>query len=293
MCYRSFGEKVIHSISLSAFAKINVGLKITNRLPNGYHCIHSLFQEINLNDTVDITRTNSQNIDFSASGLDVPEDSSNLCVKSANYFCEKFGITEGFHIHLEKRIPIGSGLGGGSSDAAATLIGLRTLTKINISDNQMIKLSAKIGADVPFFINGGLQLAENIGDKLTPIKEHIFKDYIFVLVKPNFDISTSWAYSELRKTLQLDKLGHKFAPILKPIKWQLFENDFEKVILPSYPEVGRIKQVLIEHDALHACLSGSGSTVFGVFHNNETALKAVELLPSYQTFLTLPKYRHL
>ena len=145
-----------------------------------------------------------------------------------------------------------------------------------------------MGADIPFFIRGGLQLAEGIGEKLTPQDDHTLQGFHFLLIIPPFQISTAYAYGSLNKPLSLVKNHYNFAPVTKPVNWKLFENDFEKVIRKAYPEIGDIKENLQGAGALFAGLSGSGSTVFGVFDNLKTAKLTREKFSRYQAFLTSP-----
>ncbi len=273
-----------------AHAKVNLGLKITGRLPDGYHTLHSLFLEIDLADELTFTPNESGNVGFSTSGLEIPGGGKNLCVKAAELLKREYHVPEGAHIHLEKKIPIGAGLGGGSSDAAATLKSLNVLWGLNLPDGELAKLAVNIGADVPFFIGGGLQLAENIGDELTPVDGSCLNDLTLLLVKPHFEISTSWAYAELKRYLNPEENVHNFAPISKPMNWQLFENDFERVIVSTYPEVGEIKSELLSLNAVFASLSGSGSTMYGIFDDRASAMKAAWHFASrqYWTFTARP-----
>ena len=260
-------------LNIPAYAKINIGLKITGRLSNGYHTLYSLFQEIDLHDNLTISSIDSDKVVFTSSGIPIPGNGLNLCVKAANLLKKRYQIHHGVKIHLSKNIPIGAGLGGGSSDAATTLKALTNVWGLKISESQMISLSTELGADVPFFIHGGLQLAENIGDKLSSQNPKIFSGLYMLLIKPEYDISTPWAYEQIKKYLIIQENISNFAPLETPIKWQLFENDFERVIESTYPEVSNIKNRLIESGAVFASLSGSGSTVYGIFDNQKEAEK--------------------
>ena len=258
-------------INIPAYAKINIGLKITGRLTNGYHTLYSLFQEIDLHDILSISLLEEDKIDFTSSGIPIPGSGLNLCVKAAELLKKRYHINKGVKIHLDKNIPIGAGLGGGSSDAAATLKALTHLWELKIPHMEMIKISTELGADIPFFITGGLQLAENIGDKLTPQDGEILSQFYILLIKPEYDISTPWAYEQIKRYLIIPENISNFAPLETPVKWQLFENDFERVIESTYPEVGKIKHRLIKSGSVFASLSGSGSTVYGIFDNQKEA----------------------
>ena len=229
---------------------------------------------------------------LSVEGIDLPVDESNLISKAYQLIRSMAGkVDTEYAIHLIKQIPIGGGLGGGSSNAAATLNALNHLWKLNFSLQKLEKMGAEIGADVPFFIKGGVQLVEGIGDILTPVDPNLLEGYSFLLVVPPIHISTPWAYNALNKTLQPNKRLPKFPPLSKPMKWELFDNDFERVIRKTYPEISNIKEKLQNAGALYAGLSGSGSTVFGVFDNHQKAEALLENFSSYQTFLSSPVFR--
>lgn len=234
----------------------------------------------------------SATFQLSAEGAEVPDDDSNLISKAYKIIRAKTETVDTeYTIHLKKRIPIGGGLGGGSSNAAATLKALNQLWKLNLSPQELEKMGAELGADVPFFIKGGVQLIEGIGDMLTPIDLAPLEGISFLLVVPPIHISTPWAYGALNKSLQPDKSHPKFPPLSKPMKWELFDNDFERVIRKTYPEIGKIKENLQNAGALYAGLSGSGSTVFGVFDNQQKAEALLGNFSPYQTFLSSPVFR--
>ena len=230
---------------------------------------------------------------LSVEGIALTVDESNLISKAYQLIrsmAEK--VDTEYAIHLIKQIPIGGGLGGGSSNAAATLNALNQLWKLNFSLQELEKMSVELGADVPFFIKGGLQLVEGIGDILTPMDYALLKEYSFLLVVPPIQISTPWAYGVLNKSLQPNKRQPKFSPLSKPMKWELFDNDFERVIRKTYPEISNIKEKLQNAGALYANLSGSGSTVFGVFGNKQKAEALWGNFSPYQTFLSSPVFHY-
>ena len=186
---------------------------------------------------------------------------------------------------------MGGGLGGGSSNAGMTLLALNQLWKLNKTDKELEDLGAKVGADVPFFIKGGVQLIEETGDILTQVENCEIDSYYFLLVIPSIHISTQWAYAKLNKSLEVGKSDLKFPTLSSPMKWELFDNDFEQVIRKTHPEIGKIKSCLLDAGALYAGLSGSGSTVFGVFDNHQKAEALLENFSPYQTFLSSPVFR--
>ena len=277
-------------ISFLSHAKINLGLQVLNKRENGYHNIQSCFVEIDLEDTLDFSQSSS--FQLSVEGADIPINESNLISKAYQLIRVKAEkVQTEFFIHLKKRIPIGGGLGGGSSNAAVVLKALNQLWHLNLSVGELEVMGTEIGADVPFFIKGGIQLVEGIGDILSSVDPIPMKDLHFILVVPPIHISTSWAYRALNKTLQPNKTHPKFPPLSKPMKWELFDNDFERVIHETYPEIGEIKANLQKAGVLYAGLSGSGSTVFGVFDNLQKAESILEHFKQYQTFLTSPVFR--
>ena len=209
--------------------------------------------------------------------------------RAAHLILNEFSISQGIDITLHKKIPIGAGLGGGSSNAISVIKGLIQLFDINYNREQIIPLCEQLGADVAFFIDGGLQEASGIGSDLTPINQKLDKFY-FLLVYPNIEISTKWAYNNYKKYLDYKSIKTNFLPLSDNLNWSLLENDFEKVVLSTYPEIREIKNELQKSDSLFSSLSGSGSTMFGVYDNLESVNKAKDLFKAYQTFTALPVY---
>ena len=169
------------------------------------------------------------------------------------------------------------------------MIGINNLYNIGLTTNQLIDMSLSIGADVPFFIEGGIQHGQSIGEKLTPLK--IKLPYTILLVFPNRVVNTGWAYSQIRNKLEIPIKALNFADLIEKdiIPFQLFENDFEAIVVPTYPEIGEIKETLRAQGARFASLSGSGSTVYGIFDDEADALSAESpLTTSYSTFITEP-----
>ena len=270
-------------------AKINFGLKVLNKRPDNYHNIKSYFIEISLNDELSFTK--SDRFHLSIEGLDLSGD-NNLIEKAYNLLKKNYdNINTDYSIHLTKRIPLGGGLGGGSSNAGITLLALNKLWKLNKTKKQLEDLAVELGADVPFFINGGVQLIEGTGDILTKVNNSKIYNYYFLLVIPEIHISTPWAYEKLNKSLEVNKSDIKFPTLSSPMKWELFDNDFERVIRKTHPEIGNIKRKLLNAGALFASLSGSGSTVFGIFNSIQKAKLTLREFSNYQTFIASPVYR--
>ena len=270
---------------LKSKAKVNIGLQIRDRRPDGYHTIHTLFQELDFHDIITLEKRES-GCGFSSNVDWLKNDDSNLCVKAWRKMVDVFGIG-GISIQLEKRIPAGGGLGGGSSNAATVLKGLRQLYELDLSDDELESLSVDLGADVPFFIRGGLQSGDGIGDVLKPLKPRI--DGCFLCVVPDLYIDTKWAYGQVKNILDKPKDLVNFAGFIQKVNipFELFENDFEAIVVPAYPEIGHIKNSLRAHGARFASLSGSGSTVYGIFDEEVDAkLAKSQIFSHYNTFIT-------
>ena len=273
-------------------AKINLGLKILNKRPDNYHNIHSYFMEINLSD--ELTFSPNENHSLSIIGNcpnQFPLNENNLITKAYRLMqSHLYSSKSNYLIKIKKNIPIGSGLGGGSSNAATTLKALNELWDLNFSNKKLEKLGLSLGADVPFFIKGGFQLAEGLGEKLSPQKIDLLLDLYMLLIISPIHISTATAYAKLNKSLHTNHDHSKFPPVSKPVNWQLFENDFENMNGKTYPEIRKLKKVLYDSGAIYSGLSGSGSAMFGVFNNLNCAKKAQKEFSNQQTFLASPVF---
>ena len=276
-------------VSIRSNAKLNLGLKIEEKRDDGYHNISTFMQEISLYDEIQLAHNNSNLINLSLKGLPTPNDSSNLCYIAAKAFLDRYDINTGIDITLNKTIPIGAGLGGGSSNAVSVVKGLAKLFDIQVNEEAIKLIVSNAGADIPFFIKGGLQLSEGIGHDLTTVQP-LLKNYYFLLIYPAIEISTKWAYKEYRKYLEMSTIKTKFHPLSDKVEWSLLENDFEKVVLSTYPEIREIKNELQKSDSLFSSLSGSGSTMFGVYDSLESVRKSSDLFNEYQTYEALPVY---
>mgnify|MGYP003684765051 FL=1 len=278
------------SININSYAKVNIGLKILNKRSDGYHNISTVFQEIDLFDSITISKSDGP-LKFSSNVEWLQNDQNNLCVIAYNYIKNIYKIG-GANIVLKKNISRGSGLGSGSSNAAATMKGLREIYNLEVADSELIKIGSKIGADVPFFINGSTQVGEGIGEKLTSIRS--LMDAQYLIVTPNIPIDTKWAYSQFKNNLDNCSSPAKFSDSFRGKTINLdtlkfFENDFESVVFPTYPEIGAIKNKLIALGAKFASLSGSGSTVYGIFDDDANIDKAFShFFPRHKTFIAHP-----
>ena len=281
-------NKHMNSIDLKAHAKVNIGLQVKDQRKDGFHNIHTVFQELELHDRILIEKQ-SRDWSIKINNSKIPTDESNTCIQAYLAVKKQFPEIGGVSITLKKHIPSGAGLGGGSSDAAAILKGLKELFDLPLDNRELSEIAVKIGADVPFFILGGTQIGNGIGDVLTPLSNSI--EGFYLLIVPDIFISTAWAYKALKKHLKDDIDRPNFAHFLESnnISNVIFDNDFERIVIPTYPKIGEIKEGLLETGASYASLSGSGSTVFGIFDEEAKAKQAEShFQKQYQTFLTRP-----
>ena len=245
-------------------AKINLGLNVVERRPDGYHNIETVFYPIGLNDVLEVVASDScTDYSFSSSGIELGDDpEDNLIVKAYRLLRSEYQFPA-VDISLIKQIPFGAGLGGGSADAAFMLKALKDMFELKITPGKLEKYAALLGADCPVFIKNKPVFASGIGNIFTPIKISL-KGYFLLLVKPDIHVSTPEAYSlvvpEKPEVSLLDL-------IKRPITdWkELIKNDFEKSVFPIYPEIETIKSNLYEMGAVYASMSGSGSSVYGIF----------------------------
>lgn len=275
-------------IKLKTGAKINIGLRILKKRKDGYHNISTVFQELKFGDELKISKADKK-CRFSSNVEWLKNDDTNLCVQTWMKMKEHFPVIKGVDIKLEKQIPFGAGLGGGSSNAAGIIKGLNSIYKLNLSELQMKSIALSLGADVSFFIKGGTQQGEGIGDKLeilpSPVRGAV------LLVIPDIHIDTSWAYGMIKKRLDYVDISPNFPGLFKEniFPEEIFKNDFEKIVFPAYPEIGKIKAALIDLGAVYASLSGSGSTVYGIFNNESFASSAkLHFNSTYHTVVTSP-----
>jgi len=262
-------------IKLKAHAKINVGLRIGGRRADGYHEIWSILQEIDLRDEISLRE--APDFVFSAAGetSDLPVDDQNLCVRAARLLQAETGCRRGAHLELDKRIPIGAGLGGGSSDAASVLKGLNRLWGLGLNQAALIELAGQLGSDVPFFILGGCCVATGRGEILRKI-DPIIRDALIVIA-PKVHIDTAWAYKNIKNYRLTSKLENiKLMDLKKADVLRLLGNDFEPLVFSRHPALGVLKERLLQAGAYYASLSGSGSSIYGVFHSEESARRAFD-----------------
>ena len=281
---------MFRSIKCYPPAKINLSLRILFKRVDGYHEIETLLQTVNLTDSLEISLTNNHSIELNVFKSDIPSDESNLCFKAAELFSKEVKGFCGCKIELTKTIPDGAGLGGGSSDAASTLKSLNELFDYTLSNEKLFKLASTLGSDVPFFLREGTAVGNGRGDILTYVETTW--NYPVLIVCPSFKISTSWAYQNLKIALTSQTNYNILLSLLskgiKPTDFdKLFSNDFESLVFSKYPNLGELKKRLYQQGAFFAGLSGSGSSLFGLFFPSEQiqSLKS-NFQDQFKVFLT-------
>ena len=244
--------------------KINLGLNIIDKRKDGYHNLETIFYPLNFSDALEIIFT-PYDSEFTVTGLPVSNDQNNLCIKAYDLIKKDFPKLPFIKLHLHKVIPIGAGLGGGSADAAFTLQILNEKFLLGLSDEQLKNYALQIGSDCPFFLFNKPSFATGRGEHLELVSLDL-SEYKIMLVNPNIHIDTSWAFSNIEPVKPKRSLKEIIIQPIKTWKQQLI-NDFEAPVSKIYPEIKRIKDILYERGAVYASLSGSGSTVYGIFNN--------------------------
>lgn len=266
-------------VHLLAPAKLNLRLKVIGRRPDGYHELVSVMVPVGLFDELDIRLRSVSGIELVCKGgIALAAGEHNLVHRAAEAFLDAAGLNAGLAIELTKRIPVAAGLGGGSSDAAAVLLGLSRLFDSPLSRRRLLILARSLGADVPFFLEQKPCIARGIGDIIEPIE--VLPRYWYVLVNPGIAVSTAWAFGHLKLRLTTGEYAFIVKTLeKKPLELsELLENDLETVTAAHYPAVGNLKDALKRAGALGALMSGSGPTVFGVFESERQASLAAERL---------------
>lgn len=266
---------------LRALAKINLGLDILGKREDGYHEVKMIMQTIQMYDVLEMKKVKKPGISLSVNYPYIPSDERNLVYKAAKLLMDEFQVKEGVDIRLEKFIPVAAGMAGGSSDAAAAMVGINHLFKLGLSEKDLMDRAVNIGADVPYCIMRGTALAEGIGEKLTRIAQ--VPDCYVLIGKPGIGVSTKTAY----ESLQLDKIqSHPdIDGMIRDIEngnllamTDKMGNVFESGIIGKYPVIGEIKDLMEANGALKAMMSGSGPTVFGIFDDREKMEAAAAVL---------------
>ena len=256
---------------LRAFAKINLVLRVGALRPDGFHEVRTVFQTIDWHDEIQLEPATQ----FRFSSNAPPQDQSNLVVRAARMFEEAAGVVANVGIHLEKRLPVGAGLGGGSADAAVTFLGLMKLYDVRMPLEKQRDALRSLGSDVPFFALGGRAFGIGRGDEISPLED--ITDYWLVVV-PGVSVRTREAYSWLTTTERPVSIEGFCAQFLSSAGEEPLVNDFERPVYARYPELQQIKEALLDHGAFDASLSGSGSAIFGQFRSEEQARSAMAML---------------
>jgi 4-diphosphocytidyl-2-C-methyl-D-erythritol kinase len=242
-------------------AKINIGLNVTQRRPDGFHNLESVFYPVRWNDALEILP--SEKTEFTSSGIEIPGNpESNLCLKAYGLLKADFDIAP-VKMHLHKNIPIGAGLGGGSSDAAFALKGLNELFELNLTPEQLENYARKLGADCAFFIQNKPVYAYNKGDEFEPVKLHL-SGYHIIIVYPEIHITTAEAYGKIQPKPAEIPVKEALQNAMENWHKTVF-NDFETALFPTYPILPKLKAQLHHAGAVYASMTGSGSAVFGIF----------------------------
>ncbi len=271
------------SVVLKSYGKINLGLDVVKRRPDGYHEVRMIMQTVGLCDTLTMKKQKKDEITMRCDLSFLPTDQKNLVYQAAALMKEKYGISTGVEIDLRKRIPVAAGMAGGSSNCAAAIKGMSQMFDLKLSKEEMCEIGVSLGADVPYCIWGGTALAEGIGEKLTKMPP--MPDCWILIAKPGISVSTAFAY----KNLQLDQLHHHpdIDGMIRDLKEKdldgicsKLENVLETVTIPKYPIIRQIKEHLLTMGAEGSLMSGSGPTVFGIFKDKKTVKKALESLRS-------------
>lgn len=288
-------------ITIKTPTKINIVLRVTGKRANGYHDLLMLNEKLNLCDEITIEAEkktslgSKRNITTTSSDPSVPTDETNICYKAANALLD-FAKDESHNvkIHILKRIPVAAGLGGGSSDGAAVLLGLNEILNLGFDNSRLAQIGVKLGADVPFFLYDGPAICEGIGDQITTLEK--LPNMWIILINPNFPVSTKWVYEEFDKLrgLQLTEENQGVSSLPLPARVvvagrhfkgldglaKVVHNDLELVTAKKFPEIEQIKKLLVECGAIKSWMSGSGPTVIGMFGSEKICADAAKKIRS-------------
>ena len=260
-------------ISLKAPAKVNLFLEILGKRDDGFHEIETIMQEIDLADSLQFEET-QEGVKLECNDKNIPVNQDNLVCKAANLILKECGIKKGVLINLEKNIPVGAGLGGGSSDAATTLKALNSLWKVGLNNEELMEFAAKLGSDIPFFINGKTALCRGRGELITPVEVRNRMDYIILF--PRVHISTETIYKNLK--IDLTKKRKDVSFFLDALKYseaasisKLLFNRLEEIIFATYPDLLQVKSTLESFGFCGLSISGSGSAFFGLCNDRHQA----------------------
>lgn len=268
------------SIKIKTYAKINIGLDVTGKREDGYHLLDSVMQQVDLYDIVTIEKTNTGKIELDSNNKNIPLDEKNLAWKAAAKLMEESNNITGVKIYIEKNIPMAAGMAGGSTDGAAVFTGINELFELGYTKEELCAFAVKLGADIPFCIEGGTRRCEGIGEVMTRLTKK--PEMYAIIVKPDIEVSTKYVYSNLK----LDSVSH---PDMNAILEGFEEMDLKKicsnmgnvlasVTLEKHPELKTLLKYIDETGAVGSLMSGSGPTVFGLFDSFDDAKKAEDAI---------------
>lgn len=288
----------MRSVRIPACAKVNLCLQVVGRRADGYHDLRTVFQTLSLHDTLEISLHAGPGIELTCSDASLPIGKDNLVWRAADALRRELRLRRGIRVQLTKRVPVAGGLGGGSSDAAATLIGLLRLSGQRLALSRLSEIAAELGADVPVFLFGGRALGVGRGDQIFPLPDGARRAVVVVSPR-DIGVSTQeafrWLGRKLTKPAADSKLWSFCALCWSPQEAPL-ENDFEEAVFQRHPRLARIKRTLLQAGAAGAALAGSGSAVFGLFRNPAQARRTAQMFSGNRVFvcrtLSREEYRH-
>ncbi len=281
----------MRSLKLLSYAKINLGLWVLNKRKDGYHNIFSIIQAIDLADRI-ILQKISSGIILKSDSRQIPQNEKNLAFRAAKIFLANTKIKFGVKIFIQKKIPVAAGLGGGSSNAAFVLKGLNKLFDAKISNKKLAQWGQKLGADVPFFFSRGTAFVRGKGENVKPVVLPL--SYWVVLVKPQGQVTSQWAYSHYKFNLTNKTKLLNFSSQRNPNNFgemlNLCKNDLETTVSKKFPIINKIKKQMLEGGAIYSAMSGSGPAVFGIFKDKLQAREVVKKFKNrqYAVFITRP-----
>jgi 4-diphosphocytidyl-2-C-methyl-D-erythritol kinase len=262
-------------LKIKSFAKINLGLEVLGKRADGYHDLRTLYQSVNLFDQLTFKPGGGEGIVLGGSDSRIPWDERNLIFRAAAELKKRFGIARGIEIWVDKNIPSGQGLGGGSSNAAVTLYALNRLWELDVGKNELAKTGKALGADVPYFLEGGLCLGTGRGDELVLLEDMIPRSCLLYL--PDISLLTARVYGQLPPLTSEDKES-RINKFLNNLEFRILENGLEETVFGIHPQLRDIKCLFYELGSELSLVSGSGAAVFGLFQDKEKALGIYERL---------------
>ena len=271
----------MEKIELKAYGKINLGLDVIRKRPDGYHDLDMIMQMVDVYDDIVITKNKTGKIEVKTDTAVLSNGKDNLAYMAAKMLMDEFKIKDGVNIYINKRIPIAGGMAGGSSDCATTLMGINQLFELGLSKEELMERGVKLGADVPYCVLGGTAIARGIGEVLTPLPAQA--DCHVIIAKPPVSVSTAYVYGhikplEITKRPDIEAMAQSIKDGDLKKMASLIYNVMEDVTVGEYPIISEIKQVMIDNGALNSIMSGSGPTVFGLFDDKEKAQQCVKTL---------------